>query len=314
MGAVAVGFVEFGGSRAGGIDGVADFFEIADEFFGAGAYEELGVAEVVAETGIDAVDAVADVRVGVREVAADLDFACVVSGEESTDEVPVGGSGGGSALMAGGVAVDLDLENSVGATDRFEVGFDVLDEDSASFLGSAAVGANSDFGEDIDVVVNSLHDEHAHGIDVEIDRPDERGGEFEVGVADVGFAVEREIGAVLPDGGELGFEFLAVGIGVGGAADGFQFGFVNDAALFGGELVGSPLVGIGLGEFEVVVEMVAAFWSAEEEGAAFAVGESGVEALRPDVGFEIGSFVEDDEIETVAAQVVRVEAAMDNDG
>ena len=42
MGAVAVAFVEFAGGGAGGIDGEADFFQVANEFFAAGADEEAG--------------------------------------------------------------------------------------------------------------------------------------------------------------------------------------------------------------------------------------------------------------------------------
>ena len=68
-----------------------------------------------------------------------------------------------------------------------------------------------------------------------------------------------------------------------------------------------------MGELEVVVEVVAAFWSAEEEGATFAVGESGAEGIGPGVGFEIRGFVEGDEIKTMAAEGVGVEAAFDID-
>ena len=88
-----------------------------------------------------------------------------------------------------------------------------------------------------------------------------------------------------------------------------------DYATIGGcELIGRPVFRVGLSEFEVVVEMVAAFRGAEEKGVAFAVGKCGTEAVGPGVGFEIGGFVKDNEIETFATEGVRVEAAFDDDG
>ena len=60
--------------------------------------------------------------------------------------------------------------------------------------------------------------------------------------------------------------------------------------------------------------MVAAFGRPDEEGAALAVGEGGAEAVGPGVGFEVGGFVEDDEIQAFAAERVGVEAAFHQDG
>jgi len=99
-----------------------------------------------------------------------------------------------------------------------------------------------------------------------------------------------------------------------GAGGGKEFGFLDDAALFGGELVGSPFVGVGFGGLKVIEEMVAAFGGTEEEGAALAVGEGGAEALGPGVGLEVGGFVEDDEVETLTHEVAGIEAAFDGDG
>ncbi len=51
--------------------------------------------------------------------------------------------------------------------------------------------------------------------------------------------------------------------------------------------------------------------SADEEGAAEAVGESGAEDLGPSGGFHGGVFVEDDEVEAVAAEGGGIECAGD---
>ncbi len=64
VGAVFVGFVEFRGDSAGGIEGPRYFFEIVDEFFAIGIDEEADVAGLIAKAAVDGVDAVADGRVG----------------------------------------------------------------------------------------------------------------------------------------------------------------------------------------------------------------------------------------------------------
>ena len=109
MGAVAIRFVEFAGGCAGGVDGEADFFEISNEFFASGADEELGIAEGVAKACVDAVDAVADERVDGGEAAGELNFAFVIGAEVVADEGPVGKGGGGAALMARGIAIEVHL-------------------------------------------------------------------------------------------------------------------------------------------------------------------------------------------------------------
>ena len=116
----------------------------------------------------------------------------------------------------------MNVEGSVGAADAFEVWGGTLDEDVAGLLCCTGVGADGNFIEDKDVVTDSLHEEHAHGIDVEVEGPDERGGHFKADVADVGFAVESEIGAVVSDDGELSFKFLAESVVVHFAAGGIE--------------------------------------------------------------------------------------------
>ena len=112
----------------------------------------------------------------------------------------------------------------------------------------------------------------------------------------------------------MGFKFLAEDVGIHLTADGIEFRFADDAALFGSELERLPFVGVGFGEFKMVVQMVSAFGSAEEQSTALAVGKGRAESVSPGIGLKIGSFIEDDEIETGAAQVVGLEAAFDQDG
>ena len=72
--------------------------------------------------------------------------------------------------MATGIAIDFDRD-----------GTDVVGDEgpsplSRSIAGCFGVGGglNDDFVEDVDAIVDALHEKHAHGIDVEIDGPDER--------------------------------------------------------------------------------------------------------------------------------------------
>ncbi len=60
--------------------------------------------------------------------------------------------------------------------------------------------------------------------------------------------------------------------------------------------------------------MIAAFGSADEEGAAFAVGEGGTENVGAGFGAVGGDFVEDEEIDAVAVKGVGVESAADDQG
>ncbi len=52
---------------------------------------------------------------------------------------------------------------------------------------------------------------------------------------------------------------------------------------------------------------------ADEEGAAATVGERGAEDFGPDLGLHAGELVEDDEIETAAAERIRMISAAKRD-
>ena len=90
MRAGAVGFIEFGGGAAGGIKGPGDLFEILDEFAAARIDVEMVFVESVAETAVDAVDAVA--YGGIRRGGVDgRPVEGVEAIEKFTDEGPIGG-------------------------------------------------------------------------------------------------------------------------------------------------------------------------------------------------------------------------------
>jgi hypothetical protein len=59
--------------------------------------------------------------------------------------------------------------------------------------------------------------------------------------------------------------------------------------------------------------MIAAFGTAKDHGAALALSKRGTKAVGPGFGFEIGGFVENDEIETAATERIGFEAAFDED-
>jgi hypothetical protein len=73
-------------------------------------------------------------------------------------------------------------------------------------------------------------------------------------------------------------------------------------------------IGIGFGVFEVVEEVVVTFGSTDEEGAAAAVTEGGIEHLRPSFGTHGGEFIKDDEVEAIATERVGTVGATDGDG
>ena len=67
MGAIAIGLVDLIGGRAVGIDAPGNFFEIANEFFAFGIDQDADIAGAILEAAVDAIDAVADERVGGTE-------------------------------------------------------------------------------------------------------------------------------------------------------------------------------------------------------------------------------------------------------
>jgi len=178
VGAGAVGFIDFGGDCAGGIGGPGDEVEVFDEFAAFGIDEEAGLAVGVAEAAVDAIDAVADGRVGGLNAIGGVIGADPFGEEVGFDNGPIGVGGGGAFLVAAGVAKDVNLHGPPGHGDHAVIDLNAFEKRVA---GSGGVGVGEDdFVEDVDfIVIGALHEEHAHGVDVEVDRPDDRAAELE---------------------------------------------------------------------------------------------------------------------------------------
>ncbi len=216
---------------------------------------------------------------------------------------PIGGGGRGAVLVAAGVAVDFDIEGALVGGDQFVLRGKAVQKRRTGFFGVAAF--ENDFVEDMNDVADALSDEHAHGIDVEVDGPNEGAHVIELEGLDVGFAIEGVVDLVAAAADELAFELLAerVGIEMGGRMG--NFGGFDEVALSGGELEGGPVrIGSAFGELEEIVEMVVAFGSADEDSSALAIGEGGIDSLGPDLGTHGGELIEDHEVEAVATEGV----------
>ncbi len=303
VGAGAVGFVDV-------VEGPGDVFEILNEFTASGVDEQVCFAELVAQTAIDAVDTVAHGGVD----GDGVEFCIVRSfpeSEELTDESPIGIGARGAALIAAGVAVDFDFERAL------MVGHGLGQLESAFVKGLAGGfgvggGFNDDLFENVNGVGDALHKEHTHGIDVEIERPDERMQIFKAEFANVSGAIKGVVDAIEVMGGESGFKFLAVGFRIELAGGTHEFVVSDEAALGGGELKGLP-IGISFGEFELGEEVIVAFGSADEEGAAFPVGKRGAEDFVPGFGAMGGEFIHDEEIDARTAEGIGIEGAGDEE-
>ncbi len=305
-----VGFVDFGGDEAVMVELPTDLFEIADEFLAAGVNEEAALGEVIEEAGVYAIDAVADERIGVDGVERGA-IEVFPGVEEIADDLPVGSGTGGAAMAAAGIAVNFYGE---GALEAGELPIERL----GTFVEELAGGLSRGFGLDdqliknVDVFANALQEEHAHGIDVEIERPDEGIGRSELDGLHVAGRIKGMIDAMGARHGELAFELTLENFRIEIARGVGEFFLIHQATLRGGELKDLPS-GLGFGLLDEVVEMIAAQWSADEEDTAFAVGQSGAENVGPDAGFERGELVEDEEIYADAAEVVRFEGAVEAD-
>ena len=114
--------------------------------------------------------------------------------------------------------------------------------------------------------------------------------------------------------GEFGFVFGFPDMLSGVVLDAFQFGGIDEFGLGGAEMESSPFV---LQRVEAVAmafpKPVAALGCAEEAGAAAGSGEHGSDDIVPNMGGHPGGFVEDGEIEAVAAQFIGVMGAADGD-
>ncbi len=306
VGAHAVGLVEFSGGLAEGVGAPADALEISNQFFAFGIDVEAGFAGCILQAAVDDIDAIANA--GVHSVGFDVhDSLAAELREKITDEVPIGQCAGGAALMAAGVAIDIDGEGAAGRT----VGLDALPETLARHQGVSVF--EDDFVENLDNIALSLREDGAHRVHVEIERPDEthvrdiRAGE------DVLLAREAVIGAAERGRFKAGFEFLTVEAGVELAGSASQLLARDVAAIESGEVKRCPFA-VGLAGFEAIVQVIMALGRADEEGATTAVGESGTKDLGPDLRLHGGKFVEDDEIEAVAAKSIDVVCAAKRDG
>ena len=76
----------------------------------------------------------------------------------------------------------------------FEQGPKAIEKSLAGGFGMAF--AQDDFIEDLHSLIGALEEEHGHGIDVEIERPDEGIDGIEVGGADVDGAIKRIVDAI----------------------------------------------------------------------------------------------------------------------
>ena len=112
--------------------------------------------------------------------------------------------------MTTGVAVDFDGDGTNVVGDE---GPSTLQESLAGGFGIGG-GLNDNFVEDVDAIVDALHEKHAHGIDVEIDGPDKWVIKLKADGLQVDGAVEGVIHAIAASAGELGFKFLTIAFGI----------------------------------------------------------------------------------------------------
>ena len=105
---MAIGLIDFGGGGAGGIRSPADLIEIFDEFDAAGVDHYVDFVVHVQEAAVDAIDAVADGRVGFGGARSDV-IAAAEKAHVLTNDLPIGIDGGGATLAAASVAIDGDV-------------------------------------------------------------------------------------------------------------------------------------------------------------------------------------------------------------
>lgn len=94
------------------------------------------------------------------------------------------------------------------------------------------------------------------------------------------------------------------------AADAFEFLFFDEFVIGGGKVEGSPFVFFGIEADAIEVpEPVTSAGGAEEEGASARRDEHGSNDLGPGLLIDESGFVEDDEIQAVAAKVIGIVSA-----
>ena len=125
-------------------------------------------------------------------------------------------------MTAAGVAIDVHLQRTL------KVGNDLVEFVGAQEKGLAGgfgvgVRTDDDFFEDMDDVFDALHEERAHRVDIEIERPDEWAKTIEADGVQVVIGMEGVIDAVGDDGVELSAVLAAKGIFVGTVGDTLDF-------------------------------------------------------------------------------------------
>ena len=114
--------------------------------------------------------------------------------------------------------------------------------------------------------------------------------------------------------GEFGFVFCLPDVFGSAALDGGEFFVMDKAGIGGAEMEGLPLILFGVAAVLVALpEPVASVGSAEEAGDAAGFGEHGADDVVPDAGGHEGGFVEDNEIEAGAAEIIGIMGAADDD-
>jgi hypothetical protein len=104
-------------------------------------------------------------------------------------------------------------------------GFHAVEEGLASGL---RVGVReNDLSKDLDNLSAALHEEHAHGVDIEIDGPDDGLEGLKTQRADMNVAVEGIVNAIAAGADEFSAEFLLVRLGVELARGAGQFAIVR---------------------------------------------------------------------------------------
>jgi hypothetical protein len=222
------------------------------------------------------------------------------------NESPIGVGSGGAALITAGIAIDFDMNDPFGGE-----GLHALMKGLTSSL-SVGVGFENDFVEHVNGFVKALHEEHAHGIDVEIDRPDKRRIGLEFDGSQMDGAIKGIVDAMAAGSGESGFKFLAVRVGIELSSGGGKLDGRNVAALRRGELESSP----GRGSLCLVIELkevIAALRRAQEESTALAITEGGTESLRPNRRAHGSELIENDEIETIPAKRIGTVSTTERD-
>ncbi len=116
----------------------------------------MGITVLVAEAGVDAVNAVADewVDVGVEVIGDECSDPLT---EILFDLSPIGEGAGGAALMAAGIAINPDGERAL-TEGHFEIVILHPTQEGLEGLFGVGVGLENDFFEDVNDLADFLHE------------------------------------------------------------------------------------------------------------------------------------------------------------